>query len=59
MKAMVYHGPGKQSWQDQPDLSAQIEIRPAAKSVLEAETAAPVQSITGLRRALEDPRRGR
>jgi hypothetical protein len=47
------------TWQDQPDLSAQIEIRPAAKSVLEAETAAPVQSITGLRRALEDPRRGR
>lgn len=39
------------TWQDQRDLSAQIEIRPAA--------AAPVQSITGLRRALEDPRQGR
>lgn len=47
------------TWQEQSDLSAHIEIRPAARISLEAETAPPVQSMTGLRRELEDPRRGR
>ncbi len=46
-------------WEKQSDLSAHIEIRPAARISLEAETAPPVQSMTGLRRELEDPRRGR
>ena len=47
------------TWQEQSDLSARIETRPAARISLEAETAPPVQSMTGLRRELEDPRRGR
>lgn len=47
------------TWQEQSDLSAHIEIRPAARTSLEAETAPDVQSMTGLRRELEDPRRGR
>ena len=45
------------TWQEQSDLSPHIEIRPAAGISLEAETA--LQSMTGLRRELEDPRRGR
>jgi hypothetical protein len=47
------------TWQEQSDLSAHIEIPPAARISLEAETAPPVQSMTGLRRELEDPRRRR
>jgi hypothetical protein len=47
------------TWQKQPDLSAQVQIHLAAKMSPDAETGQPVQSMTGLRRELEDPRRGR
>ncbi len=47
------------AWQNQPDLSAQVEIRPAAKMSPEAENGQLTHSMTGLRRELEDPRRGR
>lgn len=47
------------TWQEQSDLSAHVEIRRAARIPLEAETAPPVQSMTGLKRELEDPRQGR
>lgn len=46
------------AWHEQPNLSADIEIRRVAKSVLEEETAQPVQSLAGLT-ALHDPRQGR
>ena len=46
------------TWREQPDLSAEITIRPAGKNVLEEETAQPVQSLTGPG-ALHDPRQGR
>jgi hypothetical protein len=46
------------TWRE-PDLSAEITIRPARKNVLEEETAQPVQSLTGLTEALHDPRQGR
>ena len=45
--------------QEQPDLSAEITIRPAGKNVLEEETAQPVQSLAGLTGALHDPRQRR
>lgn len=47
------------TWREQPDLSAEITIRPAGKNVLEEETAQPVQSLAGLTGALHDPRRQR
>jgi hypothetical protein len=46
------------AWHEQPNLSAEIEIRPVVKSVLEEETAQPVQSLVGLTGALHDPRQG-
>jgi hypothetical protein len=45
------------TWQEQPDLSAHVEIRPAAKSFLEVEIPRP-DLVTGLSRELDDPRRG-
>ena len=47
------------TWREQPDLSAKITIRPAGKNVLDEETAQPVQSLTGLTGALDDPRQRR
>ena len=47
------------TWGEQPDLSADITIRPAGKNVLEEETAQPAQSLDGLTGALHDPRRRR
>lgn len=47
------------AWHEQPNLSADIEIRPVAKNILEEETAPPVQSLAGLTEALHDPRQGR
>ena len=47
------------TWREQPDLSAEITIRPADKNVLEEETAQPVQPLAGLTGALHDPRQGR
>lgn len=47
------------AWDEQPNLSADIEIRRVAKSVLEEETAQPVHSLAGLTEALHDPRQGR
>ena len=47
------------TWPEQPDLSAEITIRPAGKNVLEEETAQPVQPLAGLTGALHDPRQGR
>jgi hypothetical protein len=47
------------TWREQPDLSAEITIRPAGKNVLDEETAQPVQSLTGLTGALHDPRQRR
>jgi hypothetical protein len=47
------------TWREQPDVSAEITIRPAGKNVLEEETAQRVQSLAGLTGALHDPRQGR
>ena len=47
------------TWREQPDLSAEITLRPAGKNVLEEETAPPVQSSPELTGALHDPRQGR
>ena len=47
------------AWHEQPNLSADIEIRRVAKSILEEETAQPVHSLVGLTEALHDPRQGR
>ena len=47
------------TWREQPDLSAEITIRPTGKNVLEEETAQPVQPLAGLTGALHDPRQGR
>lgn len=47
------------AWHEQPNLSAEIDIRPVAKNVLEAATAPPVPSLAGLTGALHDPRQGR
>jgi hypothetical protein len=47
------------TWREQPDLSAEITIRPPGKNVLEEETAQPVQPLVGLTGALHDPRQGR
>ena len=43
--------------QEQPDLSADIEIRSAGKLTREAESSGAVESMTGIRRELDDPRR--
>ena len=43
--------------QDQPGLSADIEIRSADKMTREGESSGPVQSMTGVMRELDDPRR--
>ena len=42
---------------EQPDLSADIEIRSAGKMTREAESSGLVESMTGIRRELDDPRR--
>ena len=42
--------------QEQPDLSAEIEIRSAGRMAREAEFSGPVQSMTAVRRDLDDPR---
>ena len=47
------------AWHEQPNLSADIEIRRVTKSVLEEATAQPVPSLVGLTEALHDPRQGR
>ena len=43
--------------QEQPDLSAEIEIRSAGRMAREAEFSGPVQSMTAVRRELDDPMR--
>ena len=43
--------------QDQPGLSADIEIRSAGKMTREGESSGPVQSMTGVRPELDNPRR--
>ena len=43
--------------QEQPDLSADVEIRSAGKLPREAEASGPGQSMAGVRRELDDPRR--
>ena len=45
--------------QEQPDLSAEIEIRSAGKIAREAEFSGPVQAMTAIRGELDDPRRPR
>ena len=45
--------------QEQPDLSAEIEIRSAGKIAREAEFSGPGQSMREVRRELDDPRRPR
>jgi hypothetical protein len=45
-------------WQEQPGLLTQFDIRPLSMPSLDLRTAAPAQSMTGLRQELEDPRRG-
>jgi hypothetical protein len=42
--------------QEQPDLSAEIELRSAGKMAREAEFSGPVQSMTAVRRELDDSR---
>jgi hypothetical protein len=49
----------KNESQEQFRLLAQGDIRPLPKPSLELMTAAPAQSVTGLRQELEDPRRGK
>ena len=44
------------AFQEQPDLSAEIEIRSAGRMAREAEFSGPVQSMTALRRELDDLR---
>ena len=43
----------------QPDLSTEIEIRSAGRSPREAEFSGPGQSMTGVRRELDDPQGSR
>jgi hypothetical protein len=45
--------------QEQPDRSAEIEIRSAGKIAREAESSGPVQWMTAVGRELDDPRRPR
>ena len=45
--------------QEQPDLSAEIEIRSAGKMAREAEFSGPLQSMTAASQELDDPRRPR
>ena len=45
--------------QEQPDLSAEIEIRSAGRMAREAEFSGPVQSMTAVSRDLDDSRRPR
>jgi hypothetical protein len=47
------------AWDEQPNLSAELDIRPVTKNVLEPETAPPVQSLAGPTEALHDPRQDR
>jgi hypothetical protein len=42
--------------QEQPDLSAEIELRSAGKMAREAEFFRPVQSMTAVRQELDDTR---
>lgn len=42
--------------QEQPDLSAEVEIRSTGKIAREAESTGPVESMTGIRRELDNPR---
>jgi len=46
-------------WQQRPNLSATIAIRPGLTSVPEEETSQPVQSLGGAAAALHDPRQRR
>jgi hypothetical protein len=46
-------------WNEQPDLSREITIRPASKNGLDVESDQPVQSLAGQTGALHDPRQGR
>ena len=43
--------------QEQPDLSAEVEFRQAGKIAREAESSGSIESITGVRREPDDPRR--
>ena len=43
--------------QEQPELSAETNIRSSGKMTREGESSGPVQSMTGMRRELDDPRR--
>jgi hypothetical protein len=47
------------AWHEQPNLSAEIEIRPVAKSAFQGETAQLGQSLAGLTGTLHDPRQER
>jgi hypothetical protein len=42
---------------EQPELSADIEVRSAGKMTREGESSGPVQSMKGVMRELDDPRR--
>ena len=48
----------KNGWQEQSALSIPVNIRPLSKAALESGTGASAQVMTGLRKELEDPRRG-
>lgn len=61
--AMSAGGPGektaeKNTRQEQPDVSAHVDVRSLSKASLESDRPAPAQSMTGVRQ-LEDPRRGK
>jgi hypothetical protein len=45
--------------QEQPDLSAEIEIRSAGRNPREAEFSGPGQSMTGVRREPDEPQGSR
>ena len=51
--------PVSNALQEQPDLSAEIEIRSAGRIAREAEFSGPSQSMTGVRPELDDTRRPR
>jgi hypothetical protein len=48
----------KNGWQEESALAISVNIRPLSKAALESGTAASAQVMTGLRKELEDPRRG-
>lgn len=45
--------------QEQPDLSPDVELRSSGKNARKAESSASIESMTGVKGELDDPRRQR